>query len=90
VTALRLCGHFNDPGFSITATLDMTALTAPAGHASAVAMASIASTGAADKTQCFPTTTITNATIDNTMNQYYVVVDVPDNAIEFSTVQIDY
>jgi hypothetical protein len=90
VTALRLCGHFNDPGFSITATLDMTPLTAAAGHASAVAMASIASTGAADKTQCFPTTTITNATIDNTMNQYYVVVDVPDNAIEFSTVQIDY
>ncbi len=90
VTALTLCGHFDETGSSVTATLDMAALTAAVGHATPVAMAGVASSGAANQTQCFQTTTITNATIDNTTNQYYVIVVVPDNSIEFSTVQIAY
>jgi hypothetical protein len=91
VTGLRLCGNFNEVGSSITATLDRTPLKTSSGFPSAVAMANIQSTGASDKTQCFTTTTIKNATIDNTKNQYYVVVVVPDNdGVVFTTVQVDY
>jgi hypothetical protein len=91
VAALRLCGNFNEVGSSITATLERTPLTASTGFASAVPMAQVQSTGASNKTQCFVTKTITNATIDNTKNQYYVVVVVPDNnGVIFTTVQIGY
>jgi hypothetical protein len=91
VKGLRLCGNFNEVGSSITATLDRTPLTASSGFASAVAMANVQSTGASNKTQCFLTTKIANATIDNTKNQYYVVLVVPDNnGVIFTTVQVDY
>ncbi|HXY11190.1 MAG TPA: hypothetical protein VEI52_25380 [Terriglobales bacterium] len=91
VSALRLCGNFNEVGSSITATLDRTPVTASSGFPSPVAMASVQSTGAANKTQCFKTTTITDATIDNGKNQYYVVVNVPDNdGVIFTIVQIEY
>jgi|SRR5271165_73956 len=91
VTALRLCGNFNEVGSSITATLDRTPITSSSGFPSAVAMASVQSSGAADKTQCFETTTIKNPTIGNATNQYFVVVVVPDNdGVIFTTVQIDY
>jgi hypothetical protein len=54
-------------------------------------MASIQSTGASNKTQCFTTKNITNATINNKNNQYYVVVVVPDNdGVNFTSVQIEY
>ena len=91
VSALRLCGNFNEVGSSITATLDRTPLTSSSGFPSPVAMAKTHSTGASNKTQCFKTTTIKNATIDNTKNQYYVVVVVPDNdGVIFTDVQIEY
>lgn len=91
VTALRLCGQFNELGSSITATLDRTPLTASSGFPVASAMATVSSSGAANKTQCFTTTKISNATIDNTKYQYYVVVDVPDNnGVIFTSVQIDH
>lgn len=91
VLAVRLCGNFNEVGSSITATLDSVPLTASSGFPSAVAMASIQSTGAANKTQCFKTATIKNPTIDNGKNQYYVVVAVPDNnGVIFTSVQIEY
>jgi len=91
VTGLRLCGQFNEVGSSITATLDRTPLRAGSGLASAVAMATITSSGAANKTQCFLSSTVKNGTIDNTNNQYYVVVTVPDNdGVIFTTVQVDY
>src|SRR5208282_1537164 len=89
VTALRVCGHDNDPNV-FTGTLYMAALTSPVGHASAVAMATISSSPNIDSTVCYQTTTITNATIDNTANQYFVQVVLPANTVEFSTVQIDY
>jgi hypothetical protein len=89
VTALRLCGQFNEVGSSIKATLYRTPLTASSGFPVAVAIATVQSSGAANKTQCF-TKTISK-TIDNTKNQYYVVVDVPDNnGVIFTAVQIDY
>jgi hypothetical protein len=91
VTALTLCGQFNEVGSSITATLESIPLTAAVGFPSAVPMASIQSTGASDQTQCFRTTTITNPTIVNKANQYYVVVVVPDNnGVNFTNVQIQY
>jgi len=91
VSALRLCGNFNEEGSSITATLDRTPITASSGFPSPVAMASIQSTGAANKTQCFKTTTINDATINNAAYQYYVVVVVPDNdGVIFTDVQIEY
>jgi hypothetical protein len=91
VTALTLCGQFNEVGSSITATLDRIPLTAAVGFPSAVPMASIQSTGASNQTQCFRTTKITNATINNSKNQYYVVVVVPDNdGVNFTSVQIEY
>ena len=91
VTALKLCGQFNEVGSSITATLDMAPITASSGFPSTVAMASVASTGAADKTQCFATTKITSPTIHNGSTQYFVVVVVPDNdGVIFTSVQIEY
>lgn len=91
VTGFTLCGQFNEVGSSITATLESIPLTAAVGLPSAVPMASVTSTGAANKTQCFTTTTITNPTIINKDNQYYVVVVVPDNdGVNFTTVQIEY
>lgn len=91
VSALRLCGNFNEVGSSITATLYHTPVTASSGFATAVAMANVQSTGAADLTQCFKTATIKHATINNNGNQYYVVVVVPDNdGVNFSSVQIEY
>jgi hypothetical protein len=91
VVGFRLCGNFNEVGSSITATLDSTPLTASSAFPTPVAMATIQSTGASNKTQCFVTHTITNATIDNTKNQYYVVVNVPDNdGVIFTTVQVGY
>jgi hypothetical protein len=91
VSGLRLCGNFNEDGSSITATLDRTPLTAASGFASPVAMASVQSAGASDQTQCFKTNLISDATINNAANQYYVVVVVPDNdGVIFTTVQILY
>ena len=91
VSALTLCGNFNEVGSSITATLDETPLTSSSGFPTPVAMATIQSTGAANKTQCFKTTAVTNATIDNGTKQYYVVVNVPDNdGVIFTVVQILY
>jgi hypothetical protein len=91
VTALKLCGNFNEVGSSIKATLDSTPLTSSSGFPEAVAMASVQSSGAVDKTQCFGTTAITNPTISNAKNQYFVVVVVPDNdGVIFTAVQIDY
>jgi hypothetical protein len=91
VTAVRLCGNFNEEGSSITVTLERAPLTAPSGLPAAAAMATVKSSGAVNKTQCFQTTTIKNATIDNTKNQYYVVVEVPDNdGVIFTAVQVDY
>jgi len=91
VTALTLCGNFNEVGSSITVTLDSIPLTATTGFPSAVPMASIQSTGASNQTQCFKTTAITNPTIVNKANQYYVVVVVPDNdGVNFTSVQIEY
>src|SRR5579864_3477990 len=66
VTALRLCGQFNEVGSSIKATLYRTPLTASSGFPVAVAIATVQSSGAANKTQCF-TKTISK-TIDNTKN----------------------
>ncbi|MGB8830963.1 MAG: hypothetical protein WCC95_02340 [Candidatus Sulfotelmatobacter sp.] len=91
VTALRLCGNFNEVGSSIKATLESTPITSSSGFPSAVAMASVQSSGAVNKTQCFGTTAITNPTISNAKNQYFVVVVVPDNdGVIFTSVQIDY
>jgi len=91
VTALTLCGQFNEVGSSITATLERIPLTAATGFPTAVPMATIQSTGASNQTQCFKTTTIANPKIDNKDNQYYVVVAVPDNdGVNFTSVQIDY
>jgi len=91
VTALKLCGNFNEVGSSVTATLDMAPIVASSGFPSTVAMASVASTGAADKTQCFATTKITSPTIHNGSTQYFVVVVVPDNdGVIFTSVQIEY
>jgi hypothetical protein len=91
VTALTLCGQFNEVGSSITATLDSIPLTAAVGFPTAVPMAIIQSTGASNQTHCFTTTTIKNATIINKKNQYYVVVVVPDNnGVNFTSVQIEY
>jgi hypothetical protein len=91
VNDLWLCGQFNEDGSSITATLYRTPLTAPSGLPVAVAMATISSTGAANETQCFKTGRITDAVIDNTTNQYYVGVVVPDNdGVLFNSVQILY
>jgi len=91
VTALTLCGNFNEVGSSITATLESIPLTATVGFPSAVPMASIQSTGASDQTQCFTTTKITHPIIVNKDNQYYVVVVVPDNdGVNFTSVQIKY
>jgi len=91
VTGFKLCGNFNEVGSSITATLYQTPQTAASGFPTAVAMATVQSSGASDQTQCFVTNTITNATIHNNSNQYYVVVIVPDNdGVIFTDVQIDY
>jgi len=91
VTALRLCGNFNEVGSSITATLERTPLTAASGFPSAETMATIQSSGASNKTQCFQTTKIKDAGINNAKNQYYVVVTVPDNdGVIFTAVQIEY
>ena len=91
VTALTLCGNFNEVGSSITARLDKTLTTSSSGFPTAVAMATVQSTGAADKTQCFSTTKITTPTIHNDNNQYFVVVVVPDNdGVIFTSVQIAY
>jgi hypothetical protein len=91
VSALILCGNFNEVGSSITATLDQTPLTATSGFPSPIAMATVQSSGASDLTQCFKSTKITNKTIDNAKNQYYVVVVVPDNdGVIFTDVQIEY
>jgi hypothetical protein len=91
VAALTLCGQFNEVDSSITATLDSIPLTAATGFPSAVPMASIQSSGASNKTQCFTTKTIANPTINNKNNQYYVVVVVPDNdGVNFTSVQIEY
>ncbi|MGO9273995.1 MAG: beta strand repeat-containing protein, partial [Terriglobia bacterium] len=89
VTALRVCGHDNSSTL-FTGTLMMVPLTSTVGHPSAVAMASVSSSPNIDATVCYATTTITNGTIDNTMNQYFVQVVLPDNTVEFSTVQIDH
>jgi len=54
-------------------------------------MATIQSSGASNQTQCFQTTKIKNAGINNAKNQYYVVVAVPDNnGVIFTAIQIDY
>jgi hypothetical protein len=62
----------------------------PRGRSTLVVMATISSSPNIDKTLCYQTTTITSATIDNTLNQYWVQVVLPQNTVEFSTVQIDY
>ena len=91
VSKLELCGNFNEVGSSITATLYRTPLVAASGFATAVAMATIQSTGAADETQCFKTTTIADATINTLGFQYYVVVVVPDNdGVIFTSIGIEY
>ncbi|HZW92847.1 MAG TPA: hypothetical protein VFF64_07835 [Candidatus Eremiobacteraceae bacterium] len=91
VSAVKLCGNFNEVGSSITATLDRIPLVAASGFPSATPMAKVESTGASNKTQCFKTTTIANATINNTVDQYYVVVVVPDNdGVIFTSVQVEY
>ncbi len=91
VTALLLCGNFNEDGSSITATLDRTALESASGFPTAVPMATIASSGAANETQCFRTSSITDKVINNNQYQYYVVVVVPDNdGVIFTSVQILY
>jgi hypothetical protein len=91
VASFSLCGQFNEVGSSITATLERIPLTSSSGLPSAVAMATISSTGASNQTQCFKTSTITNATIDNQTDQYYVVVVVPDNdGVNFTSVQVEY
>jgi len=91
VSKLLLCGNFNEDGSSITATLYRTPLVAASGFATAVAMATIQSSGASDQTQCFHTKTIADATINNAGFQYYVVVVVPDNdGVIFTDVGIEY
>jgi len=91
VTALRLCGNFNEVGSAITATLDLAPLTASSGFPTTVPMASVQSSGASNETQCFVTKSIADATINNDKNQYYVVVVVPDNdGVIFTDVQVDY
>ena len=91
VSAVKLCGNFNEVGSSITATLDRIPLVAASGFPSATPMAKVESSGASNKTQCFKTTTIANATINNTVDQYYVVVVVPDNdGVIFTSVQVEY
>lgn len=91
VSGLSLCGNFNEEGSSITATLDKTPLRAASGFPTPIAMATVASSGASDKTQCFTTGNITSPTINNAKNQYYVVVVVPDNdGVIFTSVQILY
>jgi adenosylcobinamide amidohydrolase len=91
VSKFELCGNFNEVGSSITATLYRTALAATSGFPTAVAMATVQSTGASDETQCFKTTAITDAAINNSAFQYYVVVVVPDNnGVIFTSVGIEY
>ena len=91
VSSFTLCGQFNEVGSSITATLERIPLTASSGLPSATTMATVQSTGASNQTQCFNTSSITNATIDNATDQYYVVVVVPDNdGVNFTSVQIEY
>jgi hypothetical protein len=64
---------------------------AASGFASAVAMATVESTGASNDTQCFETKTIAGPSINNVGFQYYVVVAVPDNdGVIFTTVGIEY
>jgi hypothetical protein len=90
VTALWLCGNFNEEGSSITATLDTAPIRSASGFPTTLAMASVQSSGASNVTQCFRTTTITDATISDE-NQYFVVVVVPDNdGVIFTSVQIVY
>ena len=56
VAALTLCGQFNEVDSSITATLDSIPLTAAnLDFPQTVPMASIQSSGASNKTQCFTT-----------------------------------
>jgi hypothetical protein len=91
VSKFLLCGNFNEVGSSITATLYKTPLLAASGFASAVAMATVESTGASNDTQCFETKTIAGPSINNVGFQYYVVVAVPDNdGVIFTTVGIEY
>lgn len=91
ITALVLCGNFNEEGSSITATLERTPLTSTSSFPTAVAMATVESTGAASDTRCFRTASITDKVIANNVAQYYVVVAVPDNdGVNFTSVQIVY
>ena len=91
VSGLWLCGNFNESGSSITATLASAPLTATTGFPTTSAMATVSSSGAVDKTKCFKTSTVTNPTINNAENQYFVVVVVPDNdRVIFTSVQILY
>jgi hypothetical protein len=91
VSALWLCGQFNEVGSSVTATLDKDLLLSSSGFPVATAMATVSSSGASNQTQCFKTNHITNPVIHNGFDQYYVVVVVPDNnGVIFTSVQVLY
>jgi hypothetical protein len=91
VSQLVLCGQFNEDGSSIQATLNRAPLTAASGFPTTEAMATVASSGASDVTQCFRTTAISNAIINNDQFQYFVTVVVPDNdGVNFTSIVIAY
>ena len=92
VTAFRVCGHDFDATFDFTGNIKVASLTTPSGtsHATPALLATVSSSGAVDQTRCFQTTSIGSASIDNTLNQYWVEVVLPADDVEFSTVQIDY
>jgi len=76
ITSFQVCGQDNDAQHELAGYLYSKALNNTFGAPVAVASVHSGIAAASSSTQCFSTTTITNGTIDNVNNAYYVELDV--------------
>ncbi|MBI3404933.1 MAG: hypothetical protein HY046_05700, partial [Acidobacteria bacterium] len=98
VTAFRACGRDNDAtaGINYTFTLKRKLLVTNTGNAFTVLADVIATAGSTDgtsntgDTQCFTSSSVSNAVIDNTTYFYFVVLTVGGQTVEPAAARIDY
>ena len=95
VTAFRVCGRDfdNTPGVNFVGFLKVNPLTTSGiAHLTPTVMATTGSNdgSTSNNFQCFQSTSITNATIDNTLNHYWVEIVLNSDTLEFDAAQIGY
>lgn len=98
VSGLRVCGRDNDAtaGINFTATLKRKTLVTTGGNAFIVLAETIATAGSTDADglsgdqRCFTATSFSNATIDNNIYFYFVVLESASTTLEPAAVVIEY